>query len=530
MKTKALLLTLVAFVLVGGGAFAYMTFMAPAEDQAIRLVPKDSILYGNLFLRPSNDQKMALDDLLQKFPGVENTDDALDTLIELFDEQLRKQGLAYEEDIEPWLGDQVAGFMMPGGSVEVPNVGILVESKDDEAFRNFLDKVQENESPDAQIVEREYAGTTYEVVEDLPGTPSFVFLEGFLVGGTEEAVKASIDAQEGETLQDSEKFVDATSGLRDDWLGLFYADTGAIFSLFEEEMQGQGLPEEQAVFESFGFGDQQPSAGVAYVTSDTIGFESSGSLPTEGPLAGFRSFIGSGLLPQLPAESWAAFGVPDLGRLSENMLDLFADFPGFDREEIDASFTRETGLDLQEDLLSWMGDAGIFVMGTNVQEVGGGVVIQSTDPTKTTSALAEVQDLLEKQGLQPRPATQGDLEGFSLQAPGMPAPVYFLGGDRLVVTYGQSATEQAVFGEESLADDDNFGLGVDQLGDEYDVAFYVDVDAAQAFAESVMGFTGTTDPTYEENVKKYVDPFGYVIAGSREEGENIVQRLVIGVP
>ena len=530
MKTKALLLSFTAVLLVGGGAFAYMNFMAPAEDQAIALVPKDSVLYGNLFLRPSNDQKMALDDLLQKFPGVENTDDALDTLIELFDEQLRKQGLAYEKDIEPWLGDQVAGYMMPGGSAEVPNAAIMVESKDDQAFRDFIDKVQEKESPDARIVEREYAGTTYEVIEDLPGTPSFVFLDGFLVGGTEEAVKASIDAQEGETLQDSEKFTEATSGLRDDWLGLFYADSGALFSLFEEEMQGQGLPEEQAFFESFGFDDQQPSAGVAYVTSNSIGFESSGGLPSEGPLAGFRSFIGSGLLPQLPAESWAAFGVPDLGRLSENMLDLFADFPGFDREEIDASFTRETGLDLQDDVLSWMGDAGIFVQGTNVQEIGGGVVIQSADPDKTRAALEKVQDLLVKEGLQPRPTTQGDLEGFSLQAPGMPAPVYFLGGDRLVVTYGQSATEQAVSGENQLVDAEMFAQGADQLGDEYEVAFYIDVDAAQTFAESLMGFSGTTDPTYEEDVKQYIDPFGYVIAGSREEGESVVQRLVIGVP
>lgn len=527
MKTKALLLTLVA-VLIGGGAFAYMRFSAPVEDQAIQLVPKSSLLYGNLFLRPSNDQKMALDDLLQKFPGVENTDDALDTLIELFDEQLRKQDLSYEDDIEPWLGAQIAGFMTPGGTVEVPNVGILVESKDDGALREFIQQVQEKDNPEAEFVEREYEGIAYEVVENDPQADAFVFLDGFLVAGTEEAVKASIDAQAGETLQDSAKFIEATQGLRDDWLGLFYADSGALFSLFEEEVQG--LPEKQAFFESFGFADQQPSAGVAYVTSDSIGFESSGGLPTEGPLAGFRSFVGSGLLPQLPAGSWAAFGVPDLGRLSENMLDLFADFPGFDREQIDASFTRETGLDLQEDVLSWMGDAGIFVMGTNVQEVGGGVVIQSTDPAKTAAALDKVQDLLQQQGLQPRPATEGELEGFSLQAPGMPAPVYFLSGDRLVITYGQSATEQAVSGEEQLVDAENFGRGVDELGDEYDVAFYVDVDAAQAFTESFMSFSGTTDPTYEEDVKQYVDPFAYVIAGSREEGESIVQRFVIGVP
>ena len=94
----------------------------------------------------------------------------------------------------------------------------------------------------------------------------------------------------------------------------------------------------------------------------------------------------------------------------------------------------ETGLDLEEDVLSWMGDAGLFVRGTNMQEVGGGLVVESSDPAKTSTLLETAQRMLVEGGLQPQPASEGDLEGFSMQAPGMPAPVYFLGGDRLVIT------------------------------------------------------------------------------------------------
>jgi len=471
---------------------------------------------------------MALDDLLQKFPGVENTDDALDKLIELIDAELGKEGLSYEEDIEPWLGDQVAGFMMPGGSSEMPNFGVLVESKDDEALRDLIERIRQQESPDAEIVEREHEGTTYEVVEDEPGAPSFAFLDGFFVAGTEEAIKATIDAQGGEALQDSERYNEATEGLRDDWLGLFYIDGGALFSLFDDEMQM--TPEEKAVMDSFGLGSQSPTAGVAYVTSDTIGFEGSGGVPEEGPLAGFGSFAGSGLLPELPGESWAALGVPDVGRLGTTFFDLFAEVPGFDRAQINSQFRAETGLDLENDLLSWMGDAGLFVQGTNVQEIGGGLVVESSDPAKTAAALDTVEDLLVREGLEPRPVSQGGLDGFSIQAPGMPAPVYFLGGERLVITYGQTATDQVMSPDATLEDAATFGSGVDALGSGFDVSFYLDVDAAQAFAESLMSFNGQTDPVYEQDVRPYLEPFGYVIAGARKDGDTVVSKVVVGVP
>lgn len=528
MKTKALVLTLVALVFAGAGAVAYIRFKAPSEDKALALVPKSSVLYGNLFIRPSNDQKMALDDLLQKFPGVENTDDALDKLIELFDEELGKEGLSYEDDIEPWLGDQAAGFMMPGGSPDAPDFAFLVESKDDDALRDFIQEVQEKEDPDADLIEKEYRGATYEIVEDDPDEAAFGFVDGFLAVGTEEAVRASIDARAGDSLGDSDDFQRATEGLRDDRLGSFYADSNALFSLIQEDATLS--PEDRAIFDSLDLGDLPPWAAVAYVTPDAIGFENSGGSPTRGAFAGFSSFTGPGLLLSLPGESWAAFGVPDLGGLATKFLDTFAELPGFNPDQAEAGFAAQTGLDLKDDLLSWMGDAGLFVRGTNLQELGGGLVVESSDAGKTTALLDTAERMLVEQGLQPVPASEGGLEGFSTQAPGMPAPLYFLGGDRLIVTYGQSATEQAAAPEQPLADAEAFDQASATLGSDFDAGFFIDVDAAQALAESVMSFRGETDPTYEEEVRPYLEPFGYIVAGSSKEGDGHVRRFVIGVP
>ena len=47
-----------------------------------------------------------------------------------------------------------------------------------------------------------------------------------------------------------------------------------------------------------------------------------------------------------------------------------------------------TGLDLQRDVLSWMGDAGLFVSGTSPARVGGALVVATSDRAKTRATIA----------------------------------------------------------------------------------------------------------------------------------------------
>ena len=105
---KPLIIGVIAVLVLGGAGFAAMRFLnQPAEDAAIDLVPADSYVYGTLYIEPSGSQKRALDDLLGKFPEIESTDQAINRLTELLDEELQTMGLSYAEDIEPWMGDQL---------------------------------------------------------------------------------------------------------------------------------------------------------------------------------------------------------------------------------------------------------------------------------------------------------------------------------------------------------------------------------------------------------------------------------------
>lgn len=528
MKPKILAALVAAALVVGGGAFVLTRFMAPAEDVAVSYVPADAIGYANLFIRPSNGQKQALDDLLRKFPGIDSTDEAIEKLIELIDEGLAQDGMSYDEDVEPWLGDQIAVYFIGGGTAELPNFSVLVESKNDAALEDFVDKLAEE--ADAEIVEKEYAGETYRIEESGDDPIAIGVLDGFLVAGTVESFKASVDAHAGgETLEESREFVDATEPLTDDWIGLFYLDTARFVTEITTARGGLGA-NDQAALEAFGLDEQKPQAAILYATSDSVTFESSGSFSPTGAFGDLAELADDpGVLPDLPAETWAAYGVPSFGAVFDGVFETFENVPGFDRDQVDALFYGQTGLRLEQDVLSWMEDAGLFVEGTSIQEIGGGVVIESSDPRKTARLLEKLEELVTQQGIQTRPESAGSLEGFSVQLPGIPAPFYALGGARLVLAYGDAGLDAAGGDGETLRDSEAFAAAQDAVGEDFNISFFVDVDAAQRLGEAAAAFGGAPMDTYEQDVKPYLDVLTHVVAAVKTEGDTIVQKLVVGV-
>ena len=526
MKLKVVAALIAGALLVGGGAFVLTRLMAPAEDAAIEYVPADAVGYTNVFIRPSNNQKQALDDLLRKLPGIDSTDEAIQKLVDLLDEGLAEGGMSYEEDVEPWLGDQVAAFVTGGGTFEVPNFAVLVESKNDGELQEFIDKVAEEET--AHLEDETYEGETYQV--DDSSDPAFAIgvVDGFLVGGTEEAVRDVIDTRSGaKSLAEDDEFLDATEPLTDDWIGLFYFDLAGFLSEFGEQA-GFG-PAERAGFRALGLDEQAPQAAILYASSEAVTFESSGAFY----LSGFGDLAdivaAEGLVPDLPAEAWAAYGVPGFGDFVGGFFEMFEDIPGFDREQVDAVFFGQTGLRLEDDVLSWMGDAGLFVEGTNIRDIGGALVIESDDPGDTARVVEKLEELLTQQGIETTRESAGGLDGFSVRLPGVPAPLYALGGDRFVIGYGEPALDAASGDGETLRDSEAFAAAQDAVGEDFNISFYVDVDAAQQLGETIAGFTGASTEDYEEDFKPWIDAMSHVVTAAKMEGDTLLQKFVIGV-
>ena len=74
---------------------------------------------------------------------------------------------------------------------------------------------------------------------------------------------------------------------------------------------------------------------------------------------------GSDLVNELPADSWLALAQPDLGKVLDYYVEAFGQSVG-GRDAVAGQFQALTGLDLDRDLLGWMGDFGVFVRGTSM--------------------------------------------------------------------------------------------------------------------------------------------------------------------
>lgn len=524
MKVK-IVAAAVAVAVIAGGAYAVTRFIAPAHDDALTLVPTHSVLYANVFLSPSTSQKRALEDLLAKFEAIESPEEAEDKLTQLIDYLLSDSPLTYEDDLEPWLGPQAAFFVGDFDQL-VPEAAALIATTDEDATRAMMDKLDEDAGEEPE--EAEYESVTYDLYPDEQLASGFV--EDFWVVGSESGFKAVVDtSQAEESLADVRQFDSVTSRLTDDPIAVFYADISALFEAFGRAAGAAGITaEDRAAFDALGFDDFGPVAAALSLREDGVLFESASRVPAEGPLGAFVN-PGAGLLSELPAESWVALGLGDVGAYVERFLDLAIDLapPGTDPAFFEDQFMAETGLDLRRDLLSWIGDAGLFVQGTGFLDLGGGLVLEATDAAAAADALDKLAVLAAREGAPLQPEEVAGAEGYAFQEVGMPEPVYAVASDeRVVIAYGEKATEDALSGATPLSEAEAFDRAAASLGEGFDASFYLNAATAVALAEN-MG--ANRDDAYRRDVAPWVEPLSHVIAGSKLDGDVMLQRFVIGV-
>ena len=103
---------------------------------------------------------------------------------------------------------------------------------------------------------------------------------------------------------------------------------------------------------------------------------------------------GADILATLPGDSWLGLGVANLGQTLDRVVQTVAGGGGLTGVGVNAllgQFKKQTSLDLRKDVLGWMGDAGVFVGGTTSADLGGALVIKTTDPAKTKRTMTVLE-------------------------------------------------------------------------------------------------------------------------------------------
>jgi hypothetical protein len=173
-----------------------------------------------------------------------------------------------------------------------------------------------------------------------------------------------------------------------------------------------------------------------------------------------------------------------------------------------------------------MGDAGVFVGGTTSADLGGALVIKTTDPAKTRRTMA-VLERYARQSAGTKVSSlhgQGIDDGFTARDPTGPAVHIALAGDRFVVAVGgKDVLAQAVSPSQQLGSAPAFSAAAGKLGNGLRPSLYLDFTQVTKLIESFAG----ANPGFQK-AQPYLDSFGAIVAGAKNEGSGVTRsRFVV---
>lgn len=481
--------------------------------------PPDAPFYAEFALRPEGEQAQAIEEFAERVAGI---DDPGAAIVAELDASLADEGVdaTYADDIEPWLGDRGALFVRSFEGLDeaamTPEAAVMIEVTDADAAQEFIGRAAAADS-EGDEQERSYGDFDYRL--DAEGT-AVGLIDDFLAFGPEDAFKVAVDAFEGESLAESEDYSQRTEALGDDLLAAAYLEPGAAIeaAIASEDVDPQSA---RLLKPLLGGPLSDPLAIGLSATAQTAGLDFVSMVDGQEDIA-----TDSALIEGLPAGSWLAVGVPDLGAALERTLDQLANsgLPG--AGSIRKGVRAATGFDLRADSFGWLGDASAFVEGTSAPGFTAGLIAEISDPEGPRELLEPVQAFAERDsGLRSAGPPEGAEYGFSLGLPGLGggAEAGVL-GDRLVGVFGGTLA-QALEPESELGGDPRYRAAVESLGEDFPPGLYVHLPS---FFEVAEQGGSATDPDYRAAIP-YLDAFESLAAGTRIDDELAVTRVTVSL-
>lgn len=488
----------------------------PDADPAA-MVPARAPVYVEATIKTDDD----FEAVAKKLSGSENPNREIKRL---FDEAVKDENLKWDRDFKPWVGDRLGFFVTsfnPDG--EDAEAALVAPTEDADKAEEFLAKTLRKRSGDEappKVAKRTYKKTEYEV-NTVDSTASAV-IDDYAIVGTEEALKGAIDAKEGEGLSDADAYKKARDQVEEDALGFAYVKLSALFSSLGP--RGAAL---------------KPLLGQA---GDTVALSfdaDEDELSVKTASLGVKSKAGpSGpgeVMEALPDAAWLAVGSADIGAAFEQQLDQLAQLGGFGGVDVDqalSQFRSQTGIDLREDLLSWMGDAGVFVSGTGLADIGGALVVKSKDAAKSEAFIGDLERVIKRFGQGQVSARKlsgsGVDRGIELKVPGLPLPVGVASaGDQFVIAVGNGTVEKITSKPAKLGDTEAYKDAAGKLEDGVKPQLFVDLEPVRG----LLNDTGALKQAGPEGERfgRALEQLTTIVAGGKRDGDIQRGELVVGV-
>jgi hypothetical protein len=488
-----------------------------SSSDSAGFAPSRSLVYMEGTLQPTGSLRSDVDAIAQTVAGVDNLGDLV--VEELEDSALDDgEPFDYATEVEPWLGERASLAFKDLEDGDPANFVLAVESTDTDATQEFIDTQTEGgEDP--------YRDVSYEGVDFRVGgeeEQAVGVLGDFLVLAEDEgAFKEAVDASEGESLGDEERFRSAFEAVSEGSLVDLYVDIGGIL-----EQSGDTIdPQAREILANAGI-DPSDATAVASATpgKDLVEVDLSSDLGGEEAPSGDASE----LLGSLPADSFAAVAASGFGNQIGEALDTL------DKEGIPDAVPpnqlkkglKQLGIDLDE-LAGSLQDGGVFAVGNNESRLGGALVL-STEGEGATEAVANIGKLLRQVEVDGVTALSGKVDGFSIRSDDLGDKPLVIAAEegRLVIGYGMPATLAALAtgSGRTLSDSSVYQEAVASLGDT-PISGFAEGPAALQLADSLIS---PSDEDFEE-AKRYLRSIEFLALGSASQDELTTAKLIIGV-
>jgi Protein of unknown function (DUF3352) len=492
----------------GGGGGGSGVEVGPATA-----VPASAALYIDATVKPSGQAQTDANEALKK---VLDTPDPGGKIVSLIEDESKSEGhpINYQQDVAPWLGEQ-AGFFFTDLTDNSQKGAAVIETTNPTAALAFARKA--SGATDTDPAPKSYNGASY---QDDPSDPGIVFgtVGDFLVTGDETAFKAAVDADMGDSLGDSGDFKDSLDQLPSARLGTLYTVPRTLIDALGPNQIDQ--QSQAAIERSAGEALDKPVSGALTASADSFDLE----------------FIGgdngvdtpeSALVGDVPADSWLALGLGNLGDTAKRTIEQLKESGIPDFEQGLAQVEQATGASIDQ-LTNALGDAVIYVRGESEKTLNGALVIQTKDPELTGRLLSQLQTLVQlgSQGATRPLQLSGGGTGFQINDPTQtPQPVEIAQqGDKIVIGYGANSAAQSLAPAQKLADSPSFSSAKGQVSD-LGTDFFLDFPKVFRLAEAQGA---KSDPDYGR-AKPYLNALTYLVSGSGTKGGQAELKAVLGL-
>src|SRR5262245_37076870 len=424
IRLRLAALVALAFVLAGCGAKTEAPSSAPPGGD---FAPASTVVFVTGVTDPDSSQWQKADELLGRFPGREK-------LLASFRKELAEDGLSWEQDVKPALGDELSLALLSYEDAD-HNYVFFTKPKDEAKFTKLL------ESGDVQDRQfhRKLDGWT-------------VFADNEMALDNFAAARAS-----GNSLSDEGAFKDAMSGVPDDAALRGYVAAEPLYALIEKEA---ARDQDTQAFKSFSdsFGQLKYVSFSSSAQDDGLAVQAAYKSSKSMDIGGYASELDD----TLPAGALVYLSFGDL----EQFLDQALKTAGKESPEFGKQLRQvqqALGLSLEDDVLPLFSKEGAIAV-YNASESVPDVLfaLRVDDEDKATQLIDRLGAMAGLADIDVRPVSIQGAQGKVFSYPEDDLTINAVVGDGKVLVSNTRGRIAAALGEgKKLSDDGDYREALD---------------------------------------------------------------------